>query len=90
MLQAILFDLDGTLLPMDNDYFTKVYFRHLAATAAQWGYTDSGLLVKAVWAGVESMVKNDGRCTNYDAFWQTFGAVMGPDSQGHPEVLHIL
>ena len=80
MLQAILFDLDGTLLPMDNDYFTKVYFRHLAATAAQWGYTDSGLLVKAVWAGVESMVKNDGRCTNYDAFWQTFGAVMGPDS----------
>ena len=52
MLQAILFDLDGTLLPMDNDYFTKVYFRHLAATAAQWGYTDSGLLVKAVWAGV--------------------------------------
>ena len=80
MLQAILFDLDGTLLPMDNDYFTKVYFRHLAAAAAQWGYTDAGLLVKAVWAGVESMVKNDGRCTNYDAFWQTFGAVMGPDS----------
>ena len=75
MLQAILFDLDGTLLPMDNDYFTKVYFRHLAAAAAQWGYTDAGLLVKAVWAGVESMVKNDGRCTNYDAFWQTFGAV---------------
>ena len=80
MLQAILFDLDGTLLPMDNDYFTKVYFRHLSATAAQWGYTDAGLLVKAVWAGVEAMEKNDGRCTNYDAFWQTFGAVMGPDS----------
>ena len=80
MLQAILFDLDGTLLPMDNDYFTKVYFQHLAATAAQWGYTDAKLLVKAVWAGVESMVKNDGSRTNYDAFWQTFGAVMGPDS----------
>ena len=80
MLQAILFDLDGTLLPMDNDYFTKVYFQHLAATAAQWGYTDAKLLVKAVWAGVESMVKNDGSRTNYDAFWQTFGTVMGPDS----------
>lgn len=80
MLQAILFDLDGTLLPMDNDYFTKVYFQHLAATAAQWGYTDARLLVKAVWAGVESMVKSDGSRTNYDAFWQTFGAVMGPDS----------
>ena len=43
MLQAILFDLDGTLLPMDNDHFTQVYFQHLAATAAQWGYTDAQL-----------------------------------------------
>ena len=49
MLQAILFDLDGTLLPMDNDYFTKVYFRHLAATAAQCIYCNffiSWLLIR--------------------------------------------
>lgn len=80
MLQAILFDLDGTLLPMDNDHFTQVYFHHLAATAAQWGYTDSKLLVKAVWAGVEAMVKNQGQCSNYDAFWATFGTIMGQES----------
>ena len=80
MLQAILFDLDGTLLPMDNDHFTQVYFQHLAATAAQWGYTDSQTLIKAVWAGVEAMVKNQGERTNYDAFWSTFGAIMGEDS----------
>lgn len=80
MLQAILFDLDGTLLPMDNDQFTQVYFHHLAATAAQWGYTDSKLLVKAVWAGVESMVKNQGQTSNYDAFWATFGSIMGQES----------
>ncbi len=80
MLQAILFDLDGTLLPMDNDHFTQVYFHHLAATAAQWGYTDSKLLVKAVWAGVEAMVKNQGHCSNYDAFWSTFGTIMGQES----------
>lgn len=77
MLQAILFDLDGTLLPMDNDHFTQVYFQHLAATAAQWGYTDAQLLVKAVWAGVEAMVKNQGQRSNYDAFWATCAAVMG-------------
>lgn len=77
MLQAILFDLDGTLLPMDNDHFTQVYFQHLAATAAQWGYTDAQLLVKAVWAGVEAMVKNQGERSNYDAFWTTCAAVMG-------------
>ena len=80
MLQAILFDLDGTLLPMDNDQFTQVYFHHLAATAAQWGYTDSKLLVKAVWAGVESMVKNQDQTSNYDAFWATFGSIMGQES----------
>ena len=79
MLQAILFDLDGTLLPMDNDHFTQVYFHHLADTAAQWGYTDSQTLIKAVWAGVEAMVKNQGERTNYDAFWSTFGAIMGED-----------
>ena len=36
--QAILFDLDGTLLPMDNDRFTKGYFHLLAQTAAPYGY----------------------------------------------------
>lgn len=80
MLQAILFDLDGTLLPMDNDIFTKTYFHYLAAAAAQWGYTDAKLLVQAVWSGVEAMVQNDGSCTNYDAFWHSFGSIMGEDS----------
>lgn len=80
MLQAILFDLDGTLLPMDNDRFTQVYFQLLARTAVRWGYTDSKLLIKAVWAGVEAMVKNQGQTSNYDAFWRTFGTVMGEDS----------
>lgn len=80
MLQAILFDLDGTLLPMDNDHFTQVYFQLLAQTAARWGYTDPKLLVKAIWAGVEAMVKNQGERSNYDAFWHTFAAIMGEDS----------
>ena len=31
-MQGILFDLDGTLLPMDNDEFTRQYFRLLAET----------------------------------------------------------
>lgn len=79
MLQAILFDLDGTLLPMDNDAFTQVYFRLLAQTAAPWGYTDPKYMVKTIWAGVEAMVRNDGSRSNYDAFWQTFGRMMGEE-----------
>lgn len=33
-LTTVLFDLDGTLLPMDNDEFTKGYFKLLAAKLA--------------------------------------------------------
>ena len=80
MLQAILFDLDGTLLPMDNDYFTKVYFHLLAQTAARWGYNDPKLLTAAVWKGVEAMVRNDGCRSNYDRFWFSFAQIMGEDS----------
>ena len=29
MITTVLFDLDGTLLPMDNDVFTKGYFKFL-------------------------------------------------------------
>ena len=31
-MKAILFDLDGTLLPMDQDLFTKTYFKYLRFT----------------------------------------------------------
>ncbi len=78
-LSAILFDLDGTLLPMDNDLFTKVYFSHLAKAAAAWGYTDSEFLIKAVWKGVAAMVQNDYRRSNADAFWQAFQALTQRD-----------
>ena len=77
MLQAILFDLDGTLLPMDNDYFVKVYFGYLAKQAAQWGYTDPELLVRSIWDGVAAMVKNDGGRSNAEAFWDCFAGVYG-------------
>lgn len=77
MLQAILFDLDGTLLPMDNDYFVKVYFHYLAQCAKEWGYTDEAQLIDAVWEGVAAMVRNDGTRTNSQAFWECFSGIYG-------------
>lgn len=56
MIDTILFDLDGTLLPMDNDIFTKGYFKGLAAELIPFGY-DAGTLVDAVWRGTAAMVK---------------------------------
>lgn len=80
--QAILFDLDGTLLPMDNDEFTKVYFGLLAKKAAPYGYQLESL-VPALWKGVKAMVMNDGTCTNKDAFWEVFAQIFGQQAYDH-------
>ena len=69
-IRHILFDLDGTLLPMVQDEFVKFYMPLLAKS-----YTDAGVsidpkkFIGAVWAGYEAMVKNDGSRTNREAFW---------------------
>ena len=42
----ILFDLDGTLLPMDQNTFVKAYFGGLAKRLAPYGY-DSEKLIAA-------------------------------------------
>lgn len=76
-ITTILFDLDGTLLPMDLDTFTQAYFALLAKKAAPHGYQPEPL-TKAVWKGTGAMVKNDGAVPNCERFWQVFGEVLGP------------
>ena len=49
-IKAILFDLDGTLLPMDQDAFTRAYFKELAGVIAPLGI-EPKKLVDVVWAG---------------------------------------
>ena len=75
-IKTVMFDLDGTLLPMDQDQFTKYYFGLLAKKLAPYGY-NAEQLVSGIWAGTAAMVKNDGSCTNEEAFWKTFCAIMG-------------
>lgn len=75
-IQTILFDLDGTLLPMDQDVFVHSYFKRLAAKLAPMGY-DSKQLIDCIWKGTAAMIQNDGRCPNEDAFWKVFTAFFG-------------
>lgn len=75
-IKAVLFDLDGTLLPMDQDVFVKAYFKGLARKLAPLGYESEGL-IKAVWGGTGAMIKNDGSKTNEQAFWDFFSVVYG-------------
>ena len=76
MITTILFDLDGTLLPMDQEEFTNAYFGHLVRKLAPYGY-EAEKLIGAIWKGIYVMVKNDGGCTNEEAFWKSFGEVLG-------------
>lgn len=79
-IRYILFDLDGTLLPMDQDVFVKAYFSRLAAKLAPHGY-DPKKLIDAIWGGTAAMVKNDGSLTNEQAFWDFFATVFGEDAR---------
>lgn len=73
---TVLFDLDGTLLPMDQDVFVKDYFGRIAAKLAPQGY-EPKKLVETIWRGTGAMVKNDGSKTNEEAFWELAVAVYG-------------
>lgn len=81
MIKNVLFDLDGTLLPMDMDEFTNGYFKFLVKKAMS--HSDMykpDELVKVIWGGVKAMVMNGGKGPNEDAFWEYFASVYGQDA----------
>ena len=75
-ITTVLFDLDGTLLPMDTDTFIKAYFGGLARKMAPHGY-DSEKLIGAIWSGTKAMIVNTGEKINEEVFWDVFTKVMG-------------
>ena len=79
MYKNFLFDLDGTLLPMDMEYFTKLYFSALCKRFVPVLKVDSDTLIKAVWGGTKAMTMNDNSRTNKEVFWETASAVCGMD-----------
>lgn len=79
-VKMVLFDLDGTLLPMDQDLFIETYLARLAQTMVPYGYEPKELL-KVIYGGTYAMLKNDGSRTNQEAFWQTFTAHYGQQTR---------
>ena len=76
MLKLVLFDLDGTLLPMDQDLFIKTYFGGLAKRLAPYGY-EPKKLISGILEGTMAMIKNDGSKTNEEVFWDKFSELFG-------------
>jgi len=75
-LTTVLFDLDGTLLPMDQDEFIKDYFVRIAHTMAGHGY-DPKAFLEALHCGVRAVMENDGSKTNEEIFWEAAVAKFG-------------
>lgn len=76
MLDAILFDLDDTLLQNDMAVFIPRYLELLAEHAA--GRVDKGELVAAVIASTQAMMNSiDPSTTNREVFWEHFEGLTG-------------
>lgn len=76
MIKAVLFDLDGTLLPMDQDTFVKAYFTTLTKKLYKYGY-EPNELIKNIWYGTNKMIANEGSKTNEQVFIDFFASVYG-------------
>lgn len=76
MIKGVFFDLDGTLVPMDLDVFTKGYLEELCKVLCPYGIDDK-TLVKSMLVGMRAMRVNDGKKTNKEVFWEKFTEVTG-------------
>ena len=81
-IDAVLFDLDGTLLPMDQDLFVQTYLQKMCVKLTHHGF-DPKKLAKSIWFGTDAMLKNDGSVNNEQRFWDAFSAAYGQDMQVH-------
>ncbi len=81
MIKAIFFDLDGTLLPMDQDVFVRAYLGELCKKLAPMGYDPKKVAV-ATMTATGAMQTNDGSKTNMEAFWDCFCGILGEELRG--------
>lgn len=70
MYKNILFDVDGTLLPMDVHEFVKYYFGSLCEKMIPVLKIEPKALTDSIMAGLGAMAKNDGSALNRDVFWK--------------------
>lgn len=75
MIDTILFDLDGTLLPLDDKQFVELYMGLMGRRFQRLGH-DPKAFVKAVWAGTKAMIENDGSRTNERVFRDVFSKLV--------------
>ena len=76
MIKNVLFDLDGTLLPMDQDKFLELYMISLYKYFPD-EYKDIYEMIEIIKKGIYLMVTNNGETTNEKVFYNYFKSVKG-------------
>lgn len=77
-MNTILLDLDGTLLPMDQNQFVEIYFHTAAKKFVNFKF-DPDEFMKGIWSGTKAMILNDGSRKNEECFWDTFSSIFGEE-----------
>ena len=77
-MNTILFDLDGTLLPIDMILFEKMYFKQLAKDFSD--IISPKELAKNIWGSTKIMVENIDYKTNEEVFMADFTSRMNMDA----------
>ncbi|NLY43189.1 MAG: HAD family hydrolase [Clostridiaceae bacterium] len=77
MIDTILFDLDGTVLPLDADLFINIYFHEMGNAFSD--IISPEILYKYVWKSTEAMVQNTGCRTNEEVFMEQFASLVNED-----------
>lgn len=79
MFKVILFDLDGTLLPLDMDDFVPRYFE---AVAPHFSHLDEPKkFIKQLMKSTMDMINNTGCGTNEEVFMESFLPAIGQEKE---------
>lgn len=76
MLTTVLFDLDGTLINLDIEFFLKRYVEALAPRFTH--LVPAEIFIRELFRWSQAMVENkDPKLTNLEVFWRGFPAAVG-------------
>ncbi len=84
-IEAVLLDLDGTLLPLDTDAFIASYMEDLVAHAVGWGMPiDGKALSDAIFRACLAEIENtDSTLRNSEVFWCAFEGLTGLSARAY-------
>ena len=83
MMNTILFDLDGTVLPLDINLFMKIYFDEMAIAFDDM--IDKEQLINSIWTATSEMVKNIENKTNEEVFMNKFSDLVSGDIEAYKQ-----